>query len=66
MKITQSWLRRQKKFKNLKRTEEPQEVGEPVEPVVTDEEETTGTLSQKNAVRKAKDYLSIMAFSKVD
>ena len=53
-----------KEVQEPERTEEPQEVGEPVEPVVTDEEETTGTLSQKNAVRKAKDYLSIMAFSK--
>jgi colicin import membrane protein len=48
-----------------KNAEKTERVEEPTESTIVDKEEATNeTLSQKNAVRKAKEYLSVMAFSK--
>lgn len=52
----------QKEEETKKETEEPEEKKEELEKTI--EKEVKETLSQKNAVRKANDYLKIMAFSK--
>jgi hypothetical protein len=49
-----------------KPVDEPVEAEKPIEQVVIDDkqDETSETLSQKNAIRKAEQYLRVMAFSK--